>query len=149
MICSKWPSAGGYLGQIEKSNDRNKNATAGLRTDSLGNTETQICEVQTASAPQTACCQAARGLVGCAYTALMRSSSIKSPGGVMEALGLTYCTLSPCRCLVTIRRISQKASLPFFNINGDHMACPGCNGPFFLVLSLGVVERDTVITSAP
>jgi hypothetical protein len=31
----------------------------------------------------------------------------------------------------------------------SHMACSGCNGPFFLVLSLGVVGRDTLSTSAP
>jgi hypothetical protein len=30
-----------------------------------------------------------------------------------------------------------------------YMACSGCNGPFFLVLSLGVVGSDTVSTSAP
>jgi hypothetical protein len=64
-----------------------------------------------------------------------------------EAKGLT---LVPCRCLVTNCQVSQKASLLFYNINEDHMACSGCNGPFVLVLSLGrVVERDTVITSAP
>jgi hypothetical protein len=43
-----------------------------------------------------------------------------TPRGFLHALG-------PCRCLVTIRRIAQKASLLFYNINGDHMACPGCN----------------------
>jgi hypothetical protein len=48
--------------------------------------------------------------------------------------------VGPCmhRCLVAIWRISQKASLLFYNINGDHMACAsGCNGPFFLVLAGG------------
>jgi hypothetical protein len=29
------------------------------------------------------------------------------------------------------------------NINGDHMASPGCSGRIFLVISLGVVGRDT------
>jgi hypothetical protein len=42
------------------------------------------------------------------------------------------------------------ANLDFqHNITGDQVACLGCNGPNFLILSLGVVGRDTVSTSAP
>jgi hypothetical protein len=53
--------------------------------------------------------------------------------------------LKPLYLLSDHLAICLKASLLCYNINGDHMASSGCSGPIFLVVSLEVVGRDTVM----
>jgi hypothetical protein len=83
---------------------------------------------------------------------VLRQLARESPWDMMGLSGRAkqvHVVVNPCTCLVTIWPFLEKTQFALHKYAWNHMACSGCNGRIFLIISLGVVRRDTGSTLAP